>query len=163
MLWLYLLGAVTFLIIALRRVLRRQRPLKEELFSARVVMDHVQSGVAWIYDDGKIGSTNKSLSDSLGVDPSKLKGTCWLKLFAEDDRERVTRAYSEMLLQGKSRFEAIGLRADLKPVWFDVLLIAAHDHSMRFAGHHCLLRDCTREHQLAERLHEMEHAVATGR
>ena len=56
MLWLYLLGAVTGLSIALRRVLRRQKPLNDELYSTKVAVNHVQSGVAWVRADGKIGS-----------------------------------------------------------------------------------------------------------
>jgi uncharacterized protein (DUF1501 family) len=39
MLWLYLLFAVTILVIVLRRVLRRQTPLTDELYSKKVAID----------------------------------------------------------------------------------------------------------------------------
>jgi hypothetical protein len=58
MFWLYLLGIVTFLFIVLRRVLRRQPPLSDELYIKKVAIDHVHSGVAWVPEDGKLGWMN---------------------------------------------------------------------------------------------------------
>jgi hypothetical protein len=62
MLWLYLLGAVTVLVIALRRVMQRQMPLSDELYSTKVAFDHLQSGVAWVRGDGTLGTVNSSLA-----------------------------------------------------------------------------------------------------
>ncbi|HEV8146070.1 MAG TPA: PAS domain-containing protein [Bryobacteraceae bacterium] len=147
MFWLYLLGAVTFLIIVLRRVLRRQKPLTDEVHSSRVAIDNVQSGVAWIGLDGKLGSVNQSLAKSLGVKQAKLMGAEWMTLFAAADAERVAQAYSQMLLQGKSGFKACGAGPAGDPVPMDVLLVAVHNHKLRFVGHHCLIRDCTGERE----------------
>ena len=69
-LWLYLLGAVTVLVIALRRVLRRQAPLSDELYSKQVAIDHVHSGVAWVRADGTVGSVNPALARILAGDSS---------------------------------------------------------------------------------------------
>ena len=53
-LWFYLLGLSVLLVIALRRVLARQAPLSDELYSKTVAIEHVQSGVAWIRADGSM-------------------------------------------------------------------------------------------------------------
>lgn len=162
MFWLYLLGAVTILAIVLRRVWRRQTPLKDELYSSRVAIDHVQSGVAWVTADGKLGLVNQSLGHSLGIEAIELVGGKWLKLFAMADRERASNAYSEMLLRGITRFEALGAGPAGAPACLEAVLVAVHDHNTRLVGHYCLIRDCTRERELEGRLHELESTVATA-
>src|SRR5580700_2358741 len=59
-LWLILLAVAVGLGIALRRVLRRQSPLNDELYSQQVAVAHVQSGVAWVRADLTFGSVNQS-------------------------------------------------------------------------------------------------------
>jgi len=36
-----------------------------------------------------------------------------------------------------------------------VLLVAVHDHKMRYVGHHCLVEDCTQERLLADQVREL--------
>ncbi len=48
----------------LRRVLRRQAPLSDELYSKQVAIDHVHSGVAWVRADGTLGSVNPALAEA---------------------------------------------------------------------------------------------------
>jgi hypothetical protein len=60
-----------------------------------------------------------------------------------------------MLLAGKTAFQARGLRADGRFAQFDILLVAVHDHKMRFVGHHILAEDRTRERELEERLEKL--------
>jgi hypothetical protein len=152
MLWLYLLGAVTVLIIVLRRVVRRLKPLREELHSAQIAIDYGQSGAAWVRPDGRVGSVNQCLADSLGRSPKKLVGIPWVELFAPSERDRATKAYSQMLLTGTERLETFGLRPEATTVVLQVLLVAVYDHRMRFVGHHCLTQDCTRVRALEEQL-----------
>ncbi|HML17087.1 MAG TPA: PAS domain-containing protein, partial [Bryobacteraceae bacterium] len=158
MLWLYLLGVVTLLTIALRRVLRRQTPLDEELYSKKVAVEHVQSGVAWVRADGRIGSVNQSFANTFRCTPEQLRDQIWMTLFAEKDRERAREAYSQMLLAGIDSLECLGLRADGSMAWLNVRMVAVHDHHLRFAGHHCLIEDRTLVHQLEERLRLTEKA-----
>jgi len=155
MFWLYLLGLVTVLTIALRRVLRRQRPLDDELYSKQVAIDHVQSGVAWVRADGTIGSANPALATTLNVAAADLLGRVWVEVFPEAERERLREAYSQMLLLGMASLQAYGRRADGTFAWLDVLLVAVHDHKMRFVGHHCLVADRTRERVLEDQLREL--------
>jgi PAS domain S-box-containing protein len=153
MFWLYLLGVVTVLIIVLRRVLRRQKPLSDDLYAKKVAIDHVHSGVAWVPEDGKLGWLNPALPEALQREAKDLIGHDWYEIFAADDRERVRKAFSQMLLMGKVQLQTRGVRADGTFAWFEVLLVAIHDHKMRFVGHHCLIENRTREHVLEERLH----------
>ena len=81
MFWLYLLGLVTALTIALRRVLRRQRPLNDELYAKQVAIDRVKSGVAWVRADGTIGSVNPALATILNVAAADLIGRPWVEVF----------------------------------------------------------------------------------
>jgi PAS domain S-box-containing protein len=159
MLWLYLLGAVTVLSIALRRVQRRQTPLSDELYSTKVAFDHLRSGVAWVRGDGTLGAVNSSLAATLGVDAKTMIGRDWLEMFSKQERERVRESYSRMLLLGMTEFDAFGQHADGSYPWLNVLLVAVHDHKMRFVGHHCLVLDTTQTRLLEERLKAMEDLV----
>jgi hypothetical protein len=112
MLWLYLLGAVTVLVIALRRVMQRQMPLSDELYSTKVAFDHLQSGVAWVRGDGTLGTVNSSLAATLTADPKGFVGRDWLTMFPKMEQQSVKDAYSQMLLSGKTQFDTYGQRAN---------------------------------------------------
>lgn len=160
MFWLSLLAVITVLMIVLRRVLRRQTPLDDELYSKKVAVEHVHSGVAWVKGDGRVGSVNHSFARTFRSSPEQLVNQIWLTLFPEDDRNRAHLAYSQMLLAGIDSFECVGLRADGSVAWLNVRLVAVHDHHMRFVGHHCLVEDRTHEHELELRLSSAEKTIA---
>jgi PAS domain S-box-containing protein len=159
MFWLYLLGIVTFLFIVLRRVLRRQQPLSDELYIKKVAIDHVHSGVAWVPEDGKLGWMNRALPEALHIAPKDLIGHDWYDLFAGEERERMREAYRQMLLMGKVSLQARGLRADGTCAWFDALLVAVHDHRMPFVGHTCLIENRTQGGPTPE---QQFHEVPSG-
>jgi PAS domain S-box-containing protein len=154
-LWLYLLALVTFLTIVLRRVLRRQIPLSDELHLKQVAIEHVHSGVAWVRQDGAIGSINASFAATLNAVPRELLGRDWYEIFSQQDRARMQEAYSQMLLLGKANLEVHAKRADGTYAGLEVLLVAQHDHKSRLIGHHCLVADRTRERLLEEQLREL--------
>ena len=156
MLWLYLLGAVTVLAIALRRVVHRQTPLTDELYSTKVAFEYLQSGVAWVQADQTLGGVNASLASTLSSDPRDLVGRMWVDIFADLEHDRVHEAYTRMLLQGKTEFDAYGQRADGTYAWLNVRLVPVHDHNMRFQGHHCLILDSTHTRILEDRVKELE-------
>jgi len=159
MLWLYLLFAVTILVIVLRRVLRRQTPLTDELYSKKVAIDHVHSGAAWVCGDGKIGSMNPALATSLGARPEELVGQDWYLIFNERERDRVKEAYAQMLLVGIASLDANMERMDGSKAMQNVVLVSVHDHKTRFVGHHCLTVDRTREKMLESRVQELTDAL----
>jgi PAS domain S-box-containing protein len=139
MLWLYLLGVATFLGIVVRRLMRRQKPLNDELYSKRVAIDHVSSGVAWVSANGKLYSLNASLSQMLGASQESLKSSHWLLMFAQRERQRVEEAYSQMLLAGIASLDTRLLDTYGGESDREVRLVAVHDHKMRFMGHHCIV------------------------
>jgi PAS domain S-box-containing protein len=159
MLWLYLLGAVTVLSIALRRVMQRQTPLSDELYSTKVAFDQLRSGVAWVRGDGTLGTVNSSLAATLGLDAKTMINRDWLEIFPKQERDRVRESYSRMLLLGMTEFDACGQHADGSYPWLNVRLVAVHDHKMRFVGHHCLVLDTTQTKRLEERLKATEELV----
>jgi PAS domain S-box-containing protein len=152
MLWLYLLAAVTVLVIALRRVLRRQKPLDDELYSKNVAVEHVQSGVAWIRADGTISSVNQSFARTFRCEPQTMLDQEWYKLFPESEHAELGECFRQMLLAGMASFDGPGLRGDKSRGWLNVRLVAVHDHNMRFVGHHCLVEDRSRIRELEDRL-----------
>ena len=156
-LWLYLLALVTFLTIVLRRVLRRQKPLADELHAKKVAIEHVHSGVAWVRQDGAIGSINASFAVTLGALQRELIGRDWYEIFSQQDRPRMQEAYSQMLLLGKANLDVHAKRIDGTYAGLEVLLVAQHDHKSRLIGHHCLVADRTRERLLEEQLRELTH------
>jgi len=160
MLWLYLLGAVTVLVIALRRVLHRQKPLNDELYSKRIAIDHIHSGVAWVSADGTIASLNPSLAGTFGAKYGDLNGKDWLSLFPMSDRARIETAYRQALLAGMTSFQTAIERTDGSTAYLDVLLLAVHDHKLRFVGHYLLTSDRTQEHTLAEQLRALGQNLA---
>ena len=158
--YVYLLGTVTLLTIALRRVVRRQKPLDDELYSKRVAIDHVHSGVAWVRNDGRLGSVNPALATTLGATPRDLIGHDWVEtIFPKPDWPRIREAYSQMLIKGKESFEAGAERADGSLAQVQVLLVAVHDYKMRFVGHHCLVEDLTNERVLEEQVRKLTKAL----
>ena len=158
-LWVYLLGLTVLLVIALRRVVAQQNPLKDEVYTRTVAIEHIQSGVAWIRADGKIRSINASFASALGAEPKKLTGRDWYELFAQQDRDRIQEAYSQMLLLGRATLDAQGRRADGGRSGLEVLIVAIHDHKMRFVGHHCLVVDRTREKMLEAAVDELSRRL----
>jgi PAS domain S-box-containing protein len=163
MLWLYLLGLVTLLVIALRRVLRRQKPLSDELYSKQVAINHVHSGVAWVRADGTIGTVNPSLLATLGADSAKVIGRDWLEIFPMDDRDHLREAYRQMLLAGKISLETQARRFDGTLAEVSVLLVVVHDHKTRLIGHYCLLEDCAKIHQLQKEIRALTEAQSLSR
>ncbi len=151
-LWLYMLGLSTLLGIAFRREKKKFIPLSDELYSKSVVIDHVQSGVAWVRADGAVRSVNESLATMLLFAPRELNGRTWYDLFEASDRAILEEAYTKMLLMGKISVSARGNRADGTHAYLNVLLVAVHDHKSRLVGHYCMLADHTRERLLEQQL-----------
>jgi PAS domain S-box-containing protein len=162
-LWVYLLGLSILLVIALRRVLAQQNPLKDEVYMTTVAIEHVQTGVAWVRADGKIRSINASLAATLGGEPKKIVGCEWHDLFAQQDRGKIHDAYTQMLILGKATVDVHGHRLDGSYSRLEVLMVAIHDHKMRFVGHHCLVLDRTREKVLEAQLEELAKNLDPGR
>ena len=158
-LWVYLLGLSVLLVIALRRVLAQQNPLKDEVYMKNVAVEYVQSGVAWVRADGKIRSINASLATTLGGEPKNIMGRDWYELFAQQDRNKIQEVYSQMLLLGKANLEVHGHRLDGSYCGLEVLMVAIHDHKMRFVGHHCLVVDRTREKVLEAQVEELTKSL----
>ena len=154
-LWVYMLGLSTLLYIALRRVRALQAPLEDEVYMKNVAIEYVQSGVAWIRSDGTVGSLNQSMATTLSAVPRELLGKEWYELFASQDREKLKETFSQMLLLGKATVEVHGRRMDGTYAGLELLMVAIHDHKMRFIGHHCLVADRTRERLLEGRLAEL--------
>jgi PAS domain S-box-containing protein len=159
-LWLYLLGAVTFLIVALRRVLHRQIPLNDEIYSKQVAIDHVHSGVAWVRSDGRVGSINPALAKTLGLLPKELLGREWDTFFPLRDRPKVQEAYSQALLGGKATLVTEAERPDGTRARVRLLLVTIHDHKSRLVGHYCLMHDQTRELELEQQLQDLKSQSA---
>jgi len=144
MLWLYLLAIVTILGIVVRRLLRKQKPLSDEVYSWRVAIDHVCSGVAWVPANGCLHSMNPALTQMQGATAEELTGRPWLGLFAESDQPRVEQVYSRMLLAGVASTNAATVDAWGIETEHEVRLVAVHDHKMRFMGHHCIIESLPR-------------------
>jgi PAS domain S-box-containing protein len=159
MLWLYLLAAVTALIIALRRVLRRLGPLREELYTTKVAIEHVHAGVVFIKADGKVGFVNQSLADSLLAKPSDLAEREWLLMFPNQERAKVEEAYNQMLLQGIANLETSFERSDGTHAPIHLRLVTAHNQNMRVLGHHCLIRDDSQLRALKQKVAELTAAL----
>lgn len=159
MLWLYLLAAVTVLVIALRRVVQRQAPLSDELYSSKVAVEHVYSGMAWVRHDGVVGSVNQALADEFGA-KSDLLDHEWYLMFPAAERQRVKDAYTQMLLAGIANVDTLIEPADGRHQPVHLRMIAVHDHKLRLVGHHCIIHDSSRERALEKQIQQLSLALA---
>ena len=144
-LWLYLLGAVTFLVIALRRVLNRQGSLNDEIYAKQVAIEYVHSGVAWVRADGTLGSANPALAQALGATPAELVGREWQTLFPESEQPEIQADYRKALLMGRVSRKTKAIRQDGSTVNVNLMLVAIHDRRTCLVGHYCLIEDRTYE------------------
>jgi PAS domain S-box-containing protein len=158
MLWLYLLAAVTVLVISLRRVLLRQAPLSDELYSSKVAIEHVHSGVCWVRADGIVGFVNQSLADSFG-NKAELVNHEWYLMFPRGERDAVRQAFEKMLLSGIATLDTAIETASGAHHPVNVRLVAVHDHKMRLVGHHCMIDDKSRERDLERQLQALSAAL----
>jgi hypothetical protein len=78
-------------------------------------------------------------------------------MFAESDRARVEQVYSQMLLAGRASLSAATIDASGLETQREVLLVAVHDHKMRFMGHHCIIE------RVSEDGHEARHLQKSTR
>jgi PAS domain S-box-containing protein len=163
MLWLYLLGAVTFLIIALRRVLRKQKPLNDALYRTKVAIEHVHSGVAFVQPDGKVGSVNPALMDLIGGQPSDHLNVDWHQLFPPSEQTKVREAYTQMLLQGIASFDGHIQRGNQSRAPVQVRLVTVNDHKMRLMGHHCMIHSVERERELESKIEQLTRELGEAR
>jgi len=161
-LWLYLLAAVTVLVITVRRLKLRQTPLSDELYSKQVAIDHVHSGVAWVRADGTVGSINPALAKTVGYLPKEILGENWERLFPASERQRVQECYRQALLRGKNSLETKAERADRTAARVSVTLVTIHDSKTRLVGHYCLMEDRTRERELEENVEKLMSALESG-
>jgi len=81
------------------------------------------------------------------------------ELFAQQDRGKIQEAYSQMLLLGRATPDAHGRRLDGGHSSLEVLMVAIHDHKMRFVGHHCLVVDRTREKVLKAQVEQLTKSL----
>jgi PAS domain S-box-containing protein len=158
-LWLYLLAAVTVLLIILRRVIHRQIPLSDEIYSKQVAIDHVHSCVAWVRADGLIGSVNPALSKTVQMLPKELMGQHWETIFAPEERPKVQEAHRQALLMGKTGVDTQAQRPNGTLAKVSVLLVTIHDHQSRLVGHYCLMEDLTRESELEQQIERLTSAL----
>lgn len=154
-LWLYLLGAVTVLSVVLRRVLRRQTPLNDDLYAKQVAIDHVLSGVAWVRADGLVSFINPALAKTVGQLPREILNQPWLNFFPIGERKRIEETYAQALLMGRSTLETQALRANGSLARVSVLVVTVHDHKSRLVGHYCMIEDRTREVELEEQIQRL--------
>jgi PAS domain S-box-containing protein len=160
MLWLYLLAAVTVLVISRRRLRLRIMPLDDELYSSKVAVEHVHSGVGYVRTDGVLASVNQSLADSIGTNPGELVNHEWYLIFPRQERSRVKEAYTTMLLAGIASLDTLIERGDgvQRPV--NIRLVAVHDHKMRLIGHHCIVQDESRTRSLEQQIRDLSTALS---
>ena len=100
------------LVIALRRVMHRQIPLNDEIYSKQVAIDHVHSCVAWVRSDGLIGSVNPALAKTVRMLPRELVGQHWEILFPENGVGHATRSLPAGVTDGKTTLVTQAQRPD---------------------------------------------------
>jgi PAS domain S-box-containing protein len=159
MLWLFLLGVVTLLVINRRRLMLRIIPLDDKLYSTQVAVEHVHSGVGWVRADGMIVSMNQSLADMLGTKLTEMGGHEWYMMFPRNERARVKEAYTQMLLSGIASLDTAIERADGTAQAANLRMVAVHDYKMRLVGHHCMVQNISRERALEQQVRDLSDAL----
>jgi PAS domain S-box-containing protein len=117
---------------------------------------HAVEGIAMVDKDGKYISINKAKSEILGYCSEELIGMNWKHTIHHDDWWIADQAYDKMKYEGKSSFEARGVRKDGSTFYKDVTLISNVDKDGAFKGHHSFIKDISRRKESEEKLKRNE-------
>ena len=99
----------------------------------------------------------------LGRKPDEMIGQPWTISVPERMHEHTMTAYEEMLAQGRSETETIGLRADGTEFDKKLLLMRIDDMDGSLVGHYCLCDDITERKKREQEQERLERELAQSR
>lgn len=106
-------------------------------------LDHAAEGIARLDANGNYLSLNAVYSRSCGYDPGEMLGRHWTLTVHPQDRQKMSKAFDQMLYRGLAEIEALACRKDGSVFHTHVVMVALRDGDGALLGHHRFMKDIT--------------------
>ena len=141
------------------RDVTQDKQIEESLREINLALSNAMPGIARLNLHGQYVSVNQYYASALGCDTGDLLGRSWVPTIHPDDLPLVEQAFRLVASQGKSEFEARGVKQDGTLFYQQMLMVRIDDVQGRITGHHCFMRDITDRKQAELALKESEQAI----
>ena len=116
-------------------------------------------GISRLNLAGEYTYLNKNYAKMTGYSVNELVGSDWTRTVHPEDQEHTARAYEQMKTEGKSEFQARGMRKDGSLFYKSVLMVCIKDDDGSTVGHHCFMKDITAEKEAENALAKSENLL----
>ncbi len=112
-----------------------------ELRELTRVMENVVSGCSKLDAQGRYLYVNKAYAEITGYAPEEMLGLSWQETVHPQDIDLLTKAYQQMMCEGKVELEARGIRKQGTEFYKQLVMISDYDQDGQFMGHYCFMKD----------------------
>ena len=106
-------------------------------------LDHAAEGIARLDAKGNYLSLNAVYSRSCGYDPREMLGRHWTLTVHPQDRQKMAKAFDQMLYRGLSEIEGLACRKDGSVFHEHIVMVALRDADGMLLGHYRFMKDIT--------------------
>ncbi|MBW4681311.1 MAG: PAS domain S-box protein [Microcoleus vaginatus WJT46-NPBG5] len=125
----------------------QRQQVENELRSTKAVLEYAVEGISRLDEQGRYIAVNRAYAGTLGYTPEEMIGREWYPTVHPEDQEKMMLAYQQMLIDGKVKVEAKGVRKDGSVFYKQLVMVTAFDSQNQFIGHHCFMKDITERKQ----------------
>ena len=130
-----------------------------ELLEMSTALGNAVEGIARLDINGRYIALNRAYAAALGYQQEEMIGLSWQQTVHPHDRDVVTAAYQQMMVEGKAEVESMGLRKDGSTFYKEMVMVAAYDWHDRLIGYHCFTKDITERRQAEAALLESQERL----
>ncbi|MBD2041443.1 PAS domain S-box protein [Microcoleus sp. FACHB-672] len=125
----------------------QRKQVENELRSTKSVLEYAVEGISRLDEQGRYIAVNRAYAGTLGYTPEEMIGREWYPTVHPEDQEKMMLAYQQMLIEGKVKVEAKGVRKDGSVFYKQLVMVTAFDSQNQFIGHHRFMKDITERKQ----------------
>ncbi|MBV9109684.1 MAG: PAS domain S-box protein, partial [Gemmatimonadetes bacterium] len=141
------------------RDVTEERAAERRLAELSAALAAAVEGIARMDAEGRLVSANPAYAAAFGCAPHELAGTRCDGRVHPGDLPALREAYARMRREGRGELACRGVRADGTTFHLHTVLVAQHDESGAFTGHHSFLRDVTEKARADEALRFQAHLL----
>ncbi len=120
-----------------------RRRATESYRQLNAALDHTAEGIARLDARGNYVNLNAVYSRSCGYEPGEMLGRHWTLTVHPEDRQKMAKAFDQMLYRGLTEIEALACRKDGTVFHTHVVMVALRDADGTLLGHHRFMKDIT--------------------
>lgn len=118
-----------------------QKKVEEELHHLSLAVENAMTGIAWLDTEGTFQIVREGYAKMLQYRPEELIGKSWKEVVPISHHKYGADSYLEMLEQGKTEVELLGLKKDGSIFYKQLLMVKTFDHNGKHNGNYCFMRD----------------------